>query len=284
MSENSKNIEREAAELAQKDNPSINVRKWLQECSFGTLGTISAKKDLLGFPLGSIVPFSLDSKGRPIILIAGIAAHTKNLKQDNRATLFVHDPNASGDPQASWRASLLGKFTQLCTESSDNLPNTCEVISKEEEEALMAKYVERVPNARSYLNTHNFALWRMSNIEKIRYIAGFGRITWIEGSTYLSLMQKARFKDMEHGAMVHMNEDHENNMKEICKAFYSIDPESVEMTELNIGGCLLKATNPDGLFFCSFDKVVENIGGYKAQIIKLLKKARTINAAQEDRK
>ena len=277
----SDNIETQAAALAQKENPSMNVRRWLQECHYGTLGTLSTSKDVEGFPMGSIVPFCLDDMGRPVILTASIAAHTRNLKKDNRATLFIHDPYSEGDPQSSWRASLMGTFMKLNTQQDENEQQYTEIISKEQEEHIMARYVERVPKAKSYLQTHDFSFWRLSKIQKIRYIAGFGRITWIPGEKYLSKISEAAFSDMERGALEHMNDDHQDNMKEICKGLYSVEPSHVEMVELNIGGCMLKTSEPDGLYHCSFDKVVENRGGYKAQIIKLLKKSRDINRDKE---
>ena len=277
----SDNIEIQAAQLAQKDNPSMNVRKWLQECYYGTLGTISTSRDVEGFPMGSIVPFCLDDMGRPVILTASIAAHTRNLKKDNRATLFIHDPKSEGDPQSSWRASLMGSFMKLTTEQEEQEHSYAEIITKEQEESILARYIERVPKARSYLQTHDFSFWRLSNIQKIRYIAGFGRITWIPGTKYLSKISEAAFLDMERGALKHMNDDHQDNMKEMCKGLYSIEASSVEMVELNIGGCMLKTSEPNGLYYCSFDRVVESVGGYKAQIIKLLKKSRQINRDKE---
>ena len=57
---------------------------------------------------------------------------------------------------------------------------------------------------------------------------------------YLSKISEAAFLDMERGALKHMNDDHQDNMKEICKGLYSIEASSVEMVELNIGGCMLK--------------------------------------------
>ena len=110
MSQEPDRTSEEAAKIARKGNPALDVRKWLQICTHATFGTINSKKSVAGFPMGSIVPFCVDHLGRPIILIAGIAAHTRNLKADNRGTLFIHDPNASGDPQSSWRASLIGRF------------------------------------------------------------------------------------------------------------------------------------------------------------------------------
>jgi len=270
-----KTATQEAARLAKQGNPSRDVRQWLHECHSGTLGTLSTKKGIEGFPVGSIVPFAVDGQGRPLILIASIAAHTRNLKADNRATLFVHNSHASGDPQSSWRASLVGRFTQLVPRSEDaELPEYAEAISEQEWSEIMARYTERVPNAPGYLKTHGFSFWRFSTIESIRYIAGFGRICWIPGEKYANEVASSAHPEMEQGAMAHMNDDHQENMKEICRSFFDVDPAHVEMTALDIGGIVMKTQGPDGYHACSFESLVEQAGDYKSQIIKLLSKAR----------
>src|SRR5215472_17802349 len=62
----------------------------------GSLSTLSRKQP--GFPFGSVMPYGLDDQGRPIFLISTMAMHTQNLQADPRATLFVTEPGASGDP------------------------------------------------------------------------------------------------------------------------------------------------------------------------------------------
>ncbi len=44
----------------------------------GSLSTISRKQP--GFPFGSVMPYGLDSRGRPIFLISTMAMHTQNLQ------------------------------------------------------------------------------------------------------------------------------------------------------------------------------------------------------------
>jgi hypothetical protein len=268
----------EADRLAKKGNPARDVRRWLHQCKSGTLGTISSRKGIDGFPVGSVVPFAVDAHGRPLILIASIAAHTRNLKADNRATLFVHDPNASGDPQKSWRASLVGRFTQLvppgARREGKELASYAESVSQAEWNQIMARYTERVPQAPGYLKTHGFSFWRLTKIETIRYIAGFGRICWVGGEDYAAEMASIAFPEMERGAMAHMNDDHEENMKEMCRSFFDVEPERVEMVSLDIGGFVLETHAPEGLHSCAFENLVEQSGDYKSQIIKLLGKAR----------
>ena len=46
----------------------------------GTLSTVSRKQP--GFPFGSVMPYALDSRGRPVFLISSMAMHTQNLQAD----------------------------------------------------------------------------------------------------------------------------------------------------------------------------------------------------------
>ena len=189
-----------AAEATNRGTPSQDVLRWLHETHHGVLSTLTTEKAVTGFPTGSIVPFALDQAGRPFIFIANIALHTRNLKKDNRASLFVHDGLAEGDPQSSWRISVLGKLVRLNsgTEASDD-PDA-ETISDGEHEQLMARYVERVPKAREYAAMHGFHFWRMNEVDSIRYIAGFGRICSIPGSKYHEIASPEQFEKMLRSA------------------------------------------------------------------------------------
>jgi hypothetical protein len=276
----------QAAEAAKRGDPGWDVRHWLHQCVQGTLSTINVRRDVEGFPMGSVVPFAVDQQGRPLVLIANIAAHTKNLKSDNRASLFIQDPAQVGDPQGGWRASLLGRFSQLLRPSdlpeSQDLPSYAERVNDDEWSELLARYVQRVPEAHSYLKMHGFHLWRMSQIETIRYIAGFGRICWVDGASYFSSVQQRANPAMELGATEHMNEDHAENMREICRGLRQIDPEGVQMEGLDLSGFLIRTKSPNGLHYFPFDLLVETVGDYKTQIIRTLSRARKQAPAVDD--
>ena len=263
-----------AAEAANKGTPAQDVLRWLHGTHHGVLSTLTTEKAVTGFPTGSIVPFALDHAGRPFIFIANIALHTRNLKKDNRASLFVHDGMAEGDPQSTWRISVLGKFVRLNpgADAADD-PNS-EAITQEEHDQLMARYVERVPKARTYANTHGFHFWRMSEVDSIRYIAGFGRICSFPGSEYLEVAAPSVFEKMRAGALSHMNDDHEHNMQEICHRLHGVEAEQVQMASLDLTGCLFKTSGPDGFHYNSFDSVVDRPDKFKSEIITLLTHAR----------
>ena len=283
MSETSENDDvQRAAETANKGEPAKDVRQWLHTSKYATLATLSVRKSLAGFPLGSVVPFAVDRQGRPVILIANIAAHTKNLRGDSRAALFVHDPEATGDPQASWRASVMGRFHKLVPAreraEGKTLAEGDEAISDAEWDQIMARYTQRVPQAPGYMKMHGFSFWRMSTIESIRYIAGFGRICWIGGETYRQSVDAQAFPKMEQGAMHHMNEDHAENMKEMCQGLLGQTPEAVSMVDLDISGCILETKEPAGMHYMRFDTLVQGRSDYKTQIISLLRQARSMTA------
>ncbi len=92
------------------------TRTLLHLNSLATLSTLSRKQP--GFPFGSLMPYALDPTGRPIFLISNMAMHTQNLKADPRASLFVTQPSADGDPLGAARATLIGNIMQIPEEET----------------------------------------------------------------------------------------------------------------------------------------------------------------------
>ncbi len=82
------------------------ARTLMHSGRIGSLSTLSRKQP--GFPFGSLMPYALDGQGRPIFLISTMAMHTQNLQADPRASLFVTEPDASGDPLGASRVTLIG--------------------------------------------------------------------------------------------------------------------------------------------------------------------------------
>src|SRR5271157_5530158 len=87
------------------------ARTLMYSSRIGSLSTLSRKQP--GFPFGSLMPYGLDSQGRPIFLISTMAMHTQNLLADPRASLFVTEPGASGDPLGSSRVTLIGTVSKI---------------------------------------------------------------------------------------------------------------------------------------------------------------------------
>lgn len=255
---------KEAAEAAERDDPAGHARRWLLESTSGTLSTLSTTNGLEGWPFGSIVPYALDGRGRPILLTARIALHTKNAKADSRASLFVHQADVEGDPQAGWRITVCGRLETIqdATEIAD----------------ANARYVEKVPSATSYFGTHDFEYWRLS-VDRVRYIGGFGKICWIDGKEVTRDPVGGGIEKASARIVEHMNADHAENMREMCRGLYRFSPEQVKMTAVDRTGFFVSTNAPERLLHFSFQREVD-ADGVREAVIDVLKRARKAVAPQ----
>lgn len=133
----------------------------LHRCALGTLATHA--RDPQGFPYPTVVPFAPDASHRPVILVSRLAEHTRNLAADPRAGFLVVDA-PDGDVLDAERATLLGRFVPLGDD-----PHVAE------------RYVRYEPDAARYLALGDFTFWALE-IERLRYIGGFGRMGWVDGA------------------------------------------------------------------------------------------------------
>ncbi|MDG1579915.1 DUF2470 domain-containing protein [Pseudomonas sp. GOM6] len=152
----------------------------------GVLSTHS--KVLQGFPFGSVVPYCLDERGWPLILISRIAQHTHNLQKDNKCSLLVGERGAE-DVQAAGRLTILAEAEQV--EERDAV------------EAAAARYYRYFPEARDYHRTHDFDFWHLRPVRS-RYIGGFGAIHWLAEVT----LANPHAGEAERSMVEHMNDDH----------------------------------------------------------------------------
>lgn len=239
------------------------TRGWLLSTRYATLCTTSVKPAVAGHPYGSVVPFALDARGRPFIYVANMAAHTGNLRRDPRASLLVRDPAAEGDPQASWRVTIMGRMARV-DRASDEWPR------------LAARYRARVPRADVYRKTHSFDFWRMEAVDAVRFIGGFGRIMWLPGA---AIEQDAHLGAAAQGAIDHLNADHRHNLDEICRGLAGFAAPDAEAVALDATGLLVRSAQADRLAWFEFGQVVD-AGGIRRAVIEVLQAARRASAAR----
>src|SRR6185295_10784721 len=120
------------------------ARALLEAETVGILSTISVHR--AGYPYGSVTPYALSTRGTPLLLLSGLAAHTKNLLADPRACLFVGDRSAAPDPQAGARISLLGRAARVPSDGAEAADGK-------------QRYVARFPQAEAYFQMRDFGLW-----------------------------------------------------------------------------------------------------------------------------
>jgi putative heme iron utilization protein len=182
-------------------DPAQEARRLLLACYDGVLSTLSVA--LPGYPFGSVVPFCLDRQGLPVILIADIAQHTKNVASDPRTSLIVFDRSAP-DLQANGRLTLLADAIPVAADERD----------------VADRYYRFFPAARDYHLTHGFQFWRLQP-RRLRFIGGFGAIHWLEPAGVCHANPFSA--DAEHGMVEHMNDDHVATMRRYCQTFHNVD-------------------------------------------------------------
>lgn len=158
----------------------------------GVLSTVS--RDVEGYPFGSVMPFGLDRSGSPVMQVASIAQHTRNITADPRVSLIVFERRAD-DLQTHARLTLVGDAEPVNDEDT------------------LERYFRRFPEARDYHRTHDFGFYRIA-VKRCRWIGGFGEIFWLPTERVL---QANPFTAAEEAGMVeHMNADHADAIALYC--------------------------------------------------------------------
>jgi hypothetical protein len=193
----------------------------------GSLSTLSRKQ--AGFPFGSVMPYGLDDRGRPIFLISTMAMHTQNLQADPRASLLVTQADA-GDPLGASRVTLVGNVLPL---QSSEVP------------AARNLYPQRYDNSKYWVDFEDFSFYRMEVVD-IYYVGGFGVMGWVPASEY-DHAQPDPLADSTAEIIQHMNADHKDALILIARAFAAIDSREATMTSVDRLGFHVRLKTPDGM-------------------------------------
>src|ERR1700693_3580597 len=180
----------------------------------GSLSTLSRKQP--GFPFGSVMPYGLDTSGRPIFLISTMAMHTQNLQADPRASLLVTQPVPSGDPLGASRVTVMGNVM---------------TIPKPEVPDARRLYLERYANSKYWVDFEDFSFYRMDVLD-VYYVGGFGVMGWVSASEYYH-GQPDPLADFAADIIQHMNTDHGDALKLLARAIAGIESQETAMTSVD---------------------------------------------------
>src|SRR6266550_1499447 len=194
----------------------------------GSLSSLSRKQ--AGFPFGSVMPYGLDNRGRPIFLISTMAMHTQNLQADPRASLLITQPDANGDPLGAARVTLIG--------------NTVAVPKSDVPEARKL-YLASYPNSQYWVDFEDFSFYRMDVLD-VYYVGGFGVMGWVQASDY-EAAQADPLADAAGKIIEHMNADHQDGLILLARAFAGIEAQEAAMTAVDRLGFHVRLKTPDGM-------------------------------------
>jgi heme iron utilization protein len=204
------------------------ARTLLHLSRVGSLSTLSRKRP--GFPFGSLMPFALDSEGRPLFLISTMAMHTQNLQQDPRASLLVTQAEAGGDPLGAARVTVVGNAT---------------VLAAPEASEARRLYLELHPNSKYWVDFDDFSFFRLDVVD-VYYVGGFGVMGWIAAADYAEA-QPDPLADAAAGILQHMNADHQDALILLARFFARIEAQEAVMTAVDRLGFHVRMKTEDGM-------------------------------------
>ncbi len=126
----------------------------------GERGGEGGSEGAAGWPYPSLVLVAFDHDGSPLLLISGLADHTRNIAEDPRVGLLFDGTAGLDQPLTGARLSVLGR------------------IARSDDPRHRARFLRRHPDAALYAGFADFAVHRVA-VERAHLVAGFGRIHWL---------------------------------------------------------------------------------------------------------
>jgi putative heme iron utilization protein len=186
------------------------ARTLLHVARMGTLTTLSRKHP--GFPFGSLMPYALDDRGRPIFLVSSMAVHAQNLQADPRASLFVPQPGVLGDPLGAARVTLMGTVAPATGDARE-------------------RYLKNHGNAQSWIDYDDFSLIQMDILD-VYFIGGFGVMGWVSLADYQGAGPDP-LADAAPRIIEHMNADHAGALRHLVRVFGGQEVDEARMTAVD---------------------------------------------------
>ncbi len=234
------------------DNYGYRIRQLIRAADRATLATNLAGEN---WPYASFVMVACDFSAAPLLLISDLAEHTKNITRDSRASLLFEATAGLETPLTGLRATVLGRL-ELCAD-----------------DALLARYARRHPDAAGYLEFADFNLYRLRP-ERIHMVAGFGVIDWFDADSILFSDDTADLARAEGDVVDHMNADHADAVTLYAEKLLGLPGAGWIMTGIDPEGCDLRL---DGL--CArleFDDSIADPTSARAMLVGLVEKSRKI--------
>ena len=227
-------------------------------CKTATLSTLHYK---LGYPYGSTINYALTEAGEPFTVLSKLAEHTTNLTDSSKCSILVSMVEGQGDKLATARATLLGEM---------------KVVPKTED--LIKRFLQAHPGA-YYAEFDDFLVFQLQ-VEHVRYIGGFGSMSWVSGDDYAqSLVDPVQYSERTQRALTHMNEDHGPDVLAMTKAFGGFPTaETATLLAIDCYGMDVLCELPDGKrrTRITFKERLKSGADIRQAVIALTKEARSL--------
>ena len=243
-----------------KAETALRARQLSKQKLYGILATQSVA--MPGYPFGSLVAYAFDKDGEVIVYISKLAQHTRNVAKDDKVSLTIIEDEKE-DIQQAGRVTILGRLNRLADEAQ-----AADV------------YTRFFPDSKDYQDKmHDFHFYKL-DIEKVRFIGGFGDINWVNKENFC--IQQVFESEQINAAIKHMNEDHKDALALYCQCFGITLPEdaALEMVYFDQEGMWLQ--NKYKNHYIPFDHNVNNLSMLRAVLAAMSKKARQQLVSNEE--
>jgi len=236
-------------------DPKSIAKALLRTARAGALATIDRNT---GHPFASLVNVATDSDGSPLILISRLATHTANLETDGRGSILLAT-SGRGDPLAYPRLTLIGTFTRLAREDSD-------------ETRARRRFLLRHPKSELYAGFADFSFWRLG-VVSAHLNAGFARAADLTAADVMTDTSGAEnLVAAEESAVEHMNEDHAEAVRLYASKLLGAGDGPWRLTGLDPEG--LDLALGDATLRLPFPRRVTSADELRAMVVDFAKQAR----------
>jgi putative heme iron utilization protein len=217
-----------------------------------------------GHPYGSLVAIATEPDGAPLLLLSGLAVHTKNAAADQRASLLI-------DGTAAGRAALTG--ARVCLVGA---------LAPTRSATARPRYLARHPDAERFIDFGDFGLYTL-DVQWAHMVAGFGRIERLSrADIILDTSDAGDLIAAEPDILAHMNTDHADTLPLMAAAFGEWDGEPPSQNGGNPEPWSMIGCDPEGLDLVHGDRAarvgfpqrVMGPGEARAALVDLVARAR----------
>lgn len=138
------------------------LRQVVRGCRKAALATLMAGPgEGEAAPYVSLVTVATDHDLSPILLLSGLADHTRNLDADARVSLLFDRTDGHANPQSGPRVTVSGRARRCA------------------DRRLADRFLALHPAAAQYAGFGDFSVWRVE-ATRAHFVGGFGRAVWFD--------------------------------------------------------------------------------------------------------
>jgi hypothetical protein len=236
------------AEPKDQTGLGAEARRLIRRSGFAALGTLFECR-----PYVSLVAVACAQDASPLLMLSNLAQHTRNFAAEDRVSLLFDGTHDFPDPLAGPRLTVLGRIAPC------------------DDAAARDRFIARHPDSAGYAGFGDFRLYRVA-IERGHFVAGFGRISWIEGSVLRFAGDTGKLAAAMADIIDHMNQDHADAVALFAERLLGKSGSGWQMTGIDPEGIDLRSGSD--VVRLDFPEPVLSVAAARAALVALTHAAR----------